>query len=221
MCRIRGVGIALMVALCSSWAQGDSRPLTIHIYNLANVPSRRLDSATRDAGRILATAGIEAVWERRPEEREAHVLDLTACKRPAYDGRGYIVVAIVGSVPARYHSGALGYALPNAQAGVNATIFYERIKQIGEEGGTDLATVLGDVMAHEIGHVLLGTTEHSRGGIMKGTWSRVDFQMSHRAAAEFSAVESAAIQKRISLEAANRAIRDSQISKGSAPSPGP
>jgi Zn-dependent peptidase ImmA (M78 family) len=60
-------------------------------------------------------------------------------------------------------------------------------------------------MAHEIGHVLLGTTEHCRGGIMKATWSKTDFQVSQRATAEFTAGQYAAIRTRISIQAAVRA----------------
>jgi hypothetical protein len=38
-----------------------------------------------------------------------------------------------------------------------------------------LGKVLGHAMAHEIGHVLLGTDAHSVGGLMKARWGRADW----------------------------------------------
>lgn len=38
--------------------------------------------------------------------------------------------------------------------------------------GTDPAKILGYVMAHELGHLLLGRGAHSFTGIMRGGWDR-------------------------------------------------
>jgi len=37
------------------------------------------------------------------------------------------------------------------------------------------SSLLGHVMAHEIGHLLQGTTQHSESGIMKARWTGQDF----------------------------------------------
>jgi hypothetical protein len=39
-----------------------------------------------------------------------------------------------------------------------------------------VGTILGAAMAHEIGHVLLGSNEHSRMGIMKACWGPLEFR---------------------------------------------
>lgn len=175
--------------------------LTIRLYDRADVPSRTLDRAMQDASRILATAGVDAVWQRGAAgAREAHTIDLSrpaAWKSAANGGRGYIVLGILRGVPAGYYPRALGYALPDAQIGVNATIFYGRIERLNEPGAIDLSTVLGHVMAHEIGHVLLGSTEHCRIGIMKGSWSKADFQNSAAGSAEFTAPQCSAIRRHV------------------------
>jgi hypothetical protein len=38
--------------------------LSIHLHNLADVSSRILDHATQDAAGILATAGVNTIWQQ-------------------------------------------------------------------------------------------------------------------------------------------------------------
>jgi len=109
------------------------------------------------------------------------------------DSRSYLAAVIARSVPADYFPGALGYALPDAEIGVNATVFYDRIERFSESGAMpgeiDLPSLLGYAMAHEIGHVLLGTTGHSPDGIMKARWSQADFQVGGLRFMKFTALQ--------------------------------
>ena len=153
----------------------------MHLYNLAAISSSTLDRAMQDAARVLATAGINTVcWHVLPDAPEAHTLHTspppTWRKNRQADSRSYLVTVIVPYVPVDYFPDALGYALPDAEVGVSAMIFFDRIEQFRASGEVDLPTLLGHAMAHEIGHVLLGTTEHSTAGIMKARWSKADFQ---------------------------------------------
>lgn len=180
------------------------RPLTIRIYSVSDVSPRTLNHAIQDATRILATAGVDAIWQRGPiGATESQLVDLSvraAEKGLGYRTRGYIVIVIVRGVPARCFPGALGYALPDAQTGANATIFYDRIERLAEPGAIDLATALGGAMAHEVGHVLLGSTEHSRSGIMKAVLNEHDFRMSPLAAVGFTASQREVIRKRLFVQ---------------------
>lgn len=49
-------------------------------------------------------------------------------------------------------------------------MFYDSIKKLDEEWHSRVPTLLGHVIAHEIGHLLLGTNAHSRMGIMRSQW---------------------------------------------------
>jgi hypothetical protein len=53
-----------------------------------------------------------------------------------------------------------------------ASIYYDRLPRIpgGRASASDTATVLGCVIAHELGHLLLGSHGHTVDGIMKGQW---------------------------------------------------
>jgi hypothetical protein len=65
----------------------------------------------------------------------------------------------------------MGVAFVANSAGKYADVFFEHVEQLREEKpGVNLGTILGYVMAHEIGHLLLGSNSHSRSGIMQGEW---------------------------------------------------
>jgi hypothetical protein len=48
-----------------------------------------------------------------------------------------------------------------------AYIFTHRVTEIGVQYGRDFAWVLGQVLAHEVGHLVLPTYSHSSRGIMR------------------------------------------------------
>jgi hypothetical protein len=57
-----------------------------------------------------------------------------------------------------------------------ATIFLDRVEALSAKAGADSGQLLGRAMAHEIGHLLLGTTHHADRGLMRGVWSTIDLQ---------------------------------------------
>jgi hypothetical protein len=109
-------------------------------------------------------------WEQPPaDSTEAHVIDLTdstrSSVRPA--NRPCLVVAIVPDVPAGAYHGALGFAVPFARSGVDVEAVYRRIVSEAKTAGVEAEVVLAYVIAHEIGHVLLQSSQHARAGIMR------------------------------------------------------
>ncbi len=56
-----------------------------------------------------------------------------------------------------------------------AYAFYKRIVDLAEHNGADIAALLGHVIAHEIGHLLLPYDSHSSSGVMRAEWDRGQF----------------------------------------------
>ena len=104
---------------------------------------------------------------------------------------------IVRGFPAHALPGALGYAFPAAKAGAHATILYDRIEPLGQSGVISVSALLGYAMAHEIGHVLLGTTEHSSDGVMKARWGKPEYRRAAGGLLEFTPSQGAAIRERL------------------------
>jgi hypothetical protein len=59
---------------------------------------------------------------------------------------------------------------------VHVTIFYDRVELLMHSVAASVPRILGHAMAHEMGHILLGSPEHSSAGIMKGRWGKMDWQ---------------------------------------------
>src|SRR5689334_15085747 len=66
--------------------------------------------------------------------------------------------------------------------------------------GVPPSVVLGTVLAHEIGHLLLGRNSHSATGIMRARWQSRDFYAVLKGASGFSAAESKRIREQIAHE---------------------
>ena len=54
--------------------------------------------------------------------------------------------------------------------GCYTDVFYERAAKLQSAWNVNLSDTLGAVMAHEIGHLLLGSNSHTPAGIMRARW---------------------------------------------------
>jgi hypothetical protein len=61
--------------------------------------------------------------------------------------------------------------------GVYSDAFYDRIQQMHRNSGVGEARLLGTVIAHEIGHLLLGPHAHSLAGIMCAHWHKEELRL--------------------------------------------
>ena len=144
---------------------------------------------------ILASSGVRLRWARETSA-EPERLSVECGTVPAID------VRIVYSTPADPDRRALAEALPLARSGVRITVFYDRVESAA---GKDLTGfVLGHVLAHELGHILLQSAAHAESGLMKAEWTLVDHGRMRKRPIGFSAEEAAAIRRRL-IQAGSRA----------------
>ncbi|HEY6991101.1 MAG TPA: hypothetical protein VH369_22080 [Bryobacteraceae bacterium] len=186
--------------------------LTIRLYNLANVPAKTMDQASAVAGQMLAQAGVAVTWEAgSPDNLEGRLTDMSTSPTTT-DTRNYLVASVVKDTPATFAPGALGYSLPLASQGAHAIVFYDRVEKLslgsrvgpGLRVGPVTGTLLGAAIAHEIGHVLLGSTEHSAQGIMKARWGLKEFQELACKDLRFASTDATRLQAGVSSRFGNR-----------------
>jgi hypothetical protein len=180
--------------------------LHVHLYDLANVPRQTLDRAMEETARILAPAGVQVLWHPgEADSPEGRTVDMT-CRTVATEGhrddRAFVVVRVVRGVPATALPRALGFALPWAQNGVHVTMFYDRIEEVALSVPPGVARILGNALAHELGHVLLGSAQHSQNGIMKAVWSKADYRYLAARPLEFLPHEAVVLREEVSRRAA-------------------
>lgn len=84
---------------------------------------------------------------------------------------------------AHQHDLSLGYSLidPETRGGALATIYLDRVEWVAWNSGADPRVVLGRAIAHEIGHLLLGSNKHAGAGLMRAVWSRQALERDHAA----------------------------------------
>ena len=152
-----------------------SLQMTVRVYNYAEVSLRALAQAQKEAGQIFGQIGIEMLWRdrslclARPQLQE--------CQGSV--GPSDLVLRILPKSMAQRQASrdtTLGMAVPTFQA----YIFNDRVEKQAQLAGVPWERMLGVAIAHEIGHLLLGSNSHALVGIMRAMWRREELQRADR-----------------------------------------
>jgi hypothetical protein len=162
-----------------------SPTIRVHVFNYTNATPATVAQAEREAGRILKRAGLNMDWLNCPVGQVA--VD------PADSCQLLSPADILIRVLSDHHlhgvqDDVFGFAVPPTLA--NA--YYEQAVRLATIDGAayEVPLILGSVMAHEIGHLLLGAGSHSTFGIMQGHWERKQIQLLMRGRLGFTAQQS-------------------------------
>jgi hypothetical protein len=74
-------------------------------------------------------------------------------------------------------------------------VFYDRVTKVGDSISED--AVLGNIVAHEVGHLLLGTGQHSASGIMAASWSHKQLVSAAQGLLRFDRAERARLRDNV------------------------
>ena len=142
------------------------------------MPAASLHAATMETDRLFQAAGIRISWEHlSTESPEDMGTDMTAEAFRQPNDRTYLVIRLMRRIPATVLPGALGYSLPFAHRGAHVVIYYDRVEALTRSLNMSASVVLGHAMAHELGHVLLGSSEHTSGGLMQACWTPATWRL--------------------------------------------
>jgi hypothetical protein len=185
----------------------------IRVYNLARVPKRDLSRAEGEVSRIFAEAEIEVHWaDGAVDDGSSLITDQSAnntspagCKAARYARE--LRLQLLQHAPQGVTIGTLGYSLPCAAFGVDSTIFIDHCEGVTYQHLASFSKVLAYSMAHELGHLLLRSNEHSLTGLMRARWDKaswirasvagipIDREQARRMRIELSGMESLAATK--------------------------
>lgn len=159
--------------------------LAVHVRNYAQVDAKRLVKAESVAAEILRKAGVETRWadaEDTPPDQSDNSAD------PSFTSLSDIRLQIVSSAMAER------LALPGNVMGLTpgsgpdrrlVYVFYDSVRELSQrqleaqaKGDISLRAsaeqILGEMIAHEMGHLLTNMPAHSKTGIMRGEWDMKD-----------------------------------------------
>jgi hypothetical protein len=161
------IGFALSEPACAKPAAPDLTA-TVRVYNYAQTSPIVLAEAEREADRIFGEAGLKTVWmDCMP--RQPTLLPQEPCQ-DAIEATDIRLRILTSPVRNSLQDTVFGFAV----APTLATVYYESVLALAkyDEREFESSVVLGCAMAHEIGHLLLGSNSHSLTGVMRAQWER-------------------------------------------------
>ncbi len=181
--------IWLMTGSLLGWAEeARNSHLTVFVVERAGMPAVVLANAERNADQVFRRAGVDVRWINCENEPR------TSCEKIS---EADLIVRVVSR--ARTLSGEVfGVAFVENNAGTYADVFFDSIQSLHEQDrAVSLPPILGDVLAHEVGHLLLGTNSHSREGIMQAHWQAEQLHSIAKGQMRFTKEQAVKIRTRV------------------------
>ena len=189
------VTMVLAVTALTVRAGADARvALTVRLYNTSGIPTPEMIAARGAAGSILRDSGLNPVF-RHCGHHISREDAIDPCDEPLKPSEVVVRVINAPAFNATLHPDAYGvtYVVRETNRGWLATVFSDRIGQAAERVGVEPGRLLGLVMAHEVGHLLLGSGYHGEAGLMRAEWP--DALLARPGDWKFSMVEAARMHR--------------------------
>ena len=175
--------------------------VTISVHNDAGISAGTLRRAEMEASRVFRQSGIEAKWLNCPLPADGPE-DAAQCRTAEFPAHLQLRIARRSRNLSEITFG-ISYLSADG-SGCYANLFYERIEEMYERSRVNLASLLGDVAAHEIGHLLLGTNSHAENGIMRARWEGEELASIGTGTLSFSEAESRQMRSKLANWQAKR-----------------
>jgi hypothetical protein len=168
-----GLGFVMFGSLpvLASGGQGALLQLRVSVFNSSPISSSTIERAEGEAGRVLRDAGVEAIWLNCPQTSSQEA-SLGRCSEASFPSHLHLRILRVAH-GLKVSTVGISFSAEDGR-GCYADLFYEPIRQLEEETHVSQSVILGHAMAHELGHLLLGTNSHSPSGLMRAHWTRED-----------------------------------------------
>lgn len=176
-------------------AAGQQAPLasiTVVVSDYADVSPAILDRAQVEAGRTYRRMGVRTTW----------LASARSSTGPPPDSEFTIKLIIQPELArAKSHGSRSVMAVaPLTQSAREGSIyvFYDRVTDVAAINQADTALLMGIVIAHEMGHLLLHHADHAAEGLMRGVWDRDAIRQGAMGLLWFSPSELSEIRKTLS-----------------------
>jgi len=180
----------LVVTTIAAHAAEASSPLVIDIRDYEHVPKAEMDRAITVLTRIFEVADVSVT--ARLQSRSAAEGKLSA-PLPEHA----VIVCLHSSLAALSlvdDPNILGMAPGAANGGRLAYVFPTRVETLAKRNRVDAGMLLGVVLAHEVGHILLPARRHAATGVMRPVCDRFQVRKVILGTLAFTPRETAIIQ---------------------------
>jgi len=172
--------------------EANAKALVVSVFNDALVPTEILAQGEARATHILAQAGIQVEW-LNCTAGGSHVPDQfeqpSRCSRIAYPSHLSVRIVLTAQ-PVR--EDIFGEAFTGSEGrGTYIKLYYAHLAKANAHLPLGEGELLGCVIAHEVGHLLLGTDSHSHEGIMQGRWEDAQLRQAGKGNLQFTPSQAA------------------------------
>lgn len=168
--------------------------IKVSVFNDAHISEGKLLRAEKVAAEPFAQAGIRIDWMNcgRPTETTE---EQAACSEAAFPNH---LEVRLRQRSLNLAESTLGLSYVGEDGiGCHADVFYAGIPPVEQEVHLSSGTILGLAIAHELGHLLLGTKSHSDSGIMRAVWQKPELSGARKGALRFSDAQALRMKARL------------------------
>jgi hypothetical protein len=178
------IAALLAMSITSSARAGRVEPLrpelmlTVRTYDAFGVSADDLSHAQTAAADVFREIGIAIDWVNCYSGNRTFPGSSPRCTE-RLDPAEVILRITAAPRGQPKHPRSLGFALVNRDEEKTpslATVLADRALAVASSAATSTGGVLGLVIAHELGHVLLHTTAHAKSGLMRAVWSHSELR---------------------------------------------
>lgn len=208
----RQVKIVLLLALstCTLLALtprsvAENPQVFVLVYDDAQVPADTLTRAEQRAAAIFSSAGLNVIW--------VNCIHGAAVACDPLSNPLSLVLLIAPDAAPSTADAIFGVAFLGPDGtGRNADVFWKRVQELQTNWKIDRAILLGCVMAHEMGHLLLGPNAHAVNGIMQPHWQDWELRNMGMGALRFLPEQGRRIRARVARQRTARTFEpDTQM----------
>jgi hypothetical protein len=207
--------VGCLVASCALCGAASADPqgtsnidlgIAIRIYDYSRVSESSLSEAKAIVTRVYGRIGVRIEWTGIM--RNGRLTSLPSCTQDA--GRRPVAQLTINVITskmadrARMKKDVIGYAaVPTHGMGRIAYVIHERIRTNAAAVGMREAHLLGLVMAHEIGHLLLPGLGHAQSGLMRRQMEAADLRQIYEGQAAFKPAEADLVRRTLEEHSAS------------------
>jgi hypothetical protein len=198
--------LIFLVLMNDATALGESGPsaptiatprVTVTVFDNAKVSTEQLAAAEEEARQIFLRAGVDITWLNCSKPLATEQSKAAPC---GSIGVGHVVAEILpraNNEQLRFRLEVLGTAnITNKRGSFYCFLFYDRIERLAGQRLLK-SRLLANVLAHEIGHLILSSNSHSLSGIMSGQWDEGGLRQISQGAMFFQPSESRIMRQRL------------------------
>ena len=154
-----------------------NRPaVTVQIRDYAHVKPKSLAKATEIASRMYKRAGVGIEWLTVVSQDVGAARDASTAEGAQHPVAQLTIDIVTSSMAKRdgYAGDVVGYVSVPRQGGMGRVgyVIYDRIKDVAAGGPSSSGDILGIIIAHDVGRLILGAGSGTFAGIMNLQWDQ-------------------------------------------------